>query len=238
MQGTTRFHRAFALLRWAPFVLAISWSTLGPAPAALAASTAAPTTAANLIAYAQQEAQANGLDPSIFVRQIQEESGFNPNAYSPASGASGIAQIVTAGHPGVNPWDPYAAISYAAQLDASYVKQFGSYDLMLAAYNAGPAVVAACQCVPPYAQTRKYVLDILSGGSGASAPSSVAAVSSSTPAGSASAPPSPAASGSVAAAAIQKATSAVADTARSGREQPGGFGRPGSGAARRLTRRA
>jgi|SRR5579884_1216842 len=183
MNAINRIQRAFALLVRAPLVTAIAWITLGSVQTAFAASPTAPSTTAALVAYAQQQALANGLDPSIFVRQIQEESGFNPSAHS-ASGAAGIAQIVPAGHPGVNPWDPNAAIAYMAQLDATYLRQFGRYDLMLAAYNAGPHVIAACQCVPPYAQTQKYVQDILSGSStpstvtiGSLAPSSAPASS-------------------------------------------------------------
>src|SRR5207244_4098322 len=41
------------------------------------------------IAIAQQDAIDAGIPPDYFVRQINQESGFNPNAYSPA-GAEGI----------------------------------------------------------------------------------------------------------------------------------------------------
>ena len=33
--------------------------------------------------------------------------------------------------------------------------------LALAAYNAGPAPVAACGCVPPYPETQAYVARII-----------------------------------------------------------------------------
>ncbi len=48
------------------------------------------------------------------------------------------------------------------------LRQFGSVSLALAAYNAGPAPVAACMCVPPYSETRGYVARILGlmGGAG------------------------------------------------------------------------
>jgi hypothetical protein len=116
MTAANRIHRAFALLTRAPLFVAIALVTLVSAQMAFAASTSAPGTTSTLIAYAQQQAQASGLDPDIFVHKIEEESGFNPTVFNVASGASGIAQIVLASHPNVNPWDPYASISYAAQL--------------------------------------------------------------------------------------------------------------------------
>ncbi len=47
--------------------------------------------------------------------------------------------------------------------------QFGSPELALAAYNAGPAAVGACDCVPSISETQAYVARILGlmGGAGA-----------------------------------------------------------------------
>jgi murein DD-endopeptidase MepM/ murein hydrolase activator NlpD len=86
---------------------------------------------------AAEFAREAGIDPNTFVRQIQQESGFNPNARSPA-GATGIAQIVPQYHPGVNPNDPEAALRYAAQLMAKNTAQYGDIRSALIAYNAGP----------------------------------------------------------------------------------------------------
>ncbi len=49
------------------------------------------------------------------------------------------------------------------------IRQFGSPQLALAAYNAGPAPVQACHCVPGYPETQAYVSRILAllGGAGA-----------------------------------------------------------------------
>jgi hypothetical protein len=86
---------------------------------------------------AAQDARAAGLDPNIFLRQINQESGFNPNARSGA-GAVGIAQIVPRYHPNVNPSDPYASLKYAANYMASLVHQYGgSYQKALSVYNSG-----------------------------------------------------------------------------------------------------
>jgi soluble lytic murein transglycosylase-like protein len=41
------------------------------------------------------------------------------------------------------------------------LRQFGAVPLALAAYNAGPAPVSACGCVPPFPETRGYVARIL-----------------------------------------------------------------------------
>src|SRR4051794_30981776 len=93
-------------------------------------------------AQARRAAARYGLDPNIFVRQIQQESGFSPTARSGA-GAIGIAQIMpgTAKAWGVDPTDPTAALNAAAKNMAGYVKQFGSYRDALVAYNAGPGRV-------------------------------------------------------------------------------------------------
>ncbi|HEY5003178.1 MAG TPA: lytic transglycosylase domain-containing protein [Ktedonobacteraceae bacterium] len=91
------------------------------------------------VAIAQQDAIANGISPVYFVRQIQAESGFNVNAYSPA-GAVGIAQFepATAAGLGIDPYNPISALAGAARYMANYARQYnGNYAMALAAYNAG-----------------------------------------------------------------------------------------------------
>ncbi|MBE3560039.1 MAG: lytic transglycosylase domain-containing protein [Ktedonobacteraceae bacterium] len=91
------------------------------------------------VAIARQSAIDAGIPPEYFVRQINAESGFNPNAVSPA-GAVGIAQFLpsTAAGLGINPYDPVAALKGAAQYMARLYKQYGGdYAKALAAYNAG-----------------------------------------------------------------------------------------------------
>src|SRR4249920_847941 len=46
----------------------------------------------HFVTLAGQDAASAGISPDIFVRQINQESGFNPSAVSPA-GAIGIAQF-------------------------------------------------------------------------------------------------------------------------------------------------
>lgn len=112
-----------------------------------------------------------GVPPALMAGQLMAESGFDPNAGSPA-GAQGIAQFMpsTAAAYGLaNPYDPVAAIEAEAHLMSDLLRQFGSPELALAAYNAGPAPVEACHCIPPYPETQAYVTRILAlvGGAGA-----------------------------------------------------------------------
>jgi soluble lytic murein transglycosylase-like protein len=60
-----------------------------------------------------------------------------------------------------DPYDPPAAIDAEAHLMSDLLEQFGSVSLALAAYNAGPAPVAACRCVPAIPETQAYVARIL-----------------------------------------------------------------------------
>ncbi|HJW48389.1 MAG TPA: transglycosylase SLT domain-containing protein [Candidatus Limnocylindria bacterium] len=92
---------------------------------------------ADLRGYAWAAAVRQGIDPVLFVRQITAESDFNPHAVSKA-GAVGIAQIMPALHPAVDPTDPYASLDYAARLMRGYIIHFGDWRRALIAYNAGP----------------------------------------------------------------------------------------------------
>ena len=102
--------------------------------------------------------------------QIYAESNFNPFAQSPM-GAQGIAQFMPGtarGYGLSNPFDPDESIDAQAQLMHDLLERFAAVPLALAAYNAGPAPVAACGCVPPYPETRAYAAKILGllGGAG------------------------------------------------------------------------
>jgi soluble lytic murein transglycosylase-like protein len=115
------------------------------------------------VQHARSVATKYGVDPNIFVRQIQAESGFRPDARSPA-GALGIAQFMpgTAASMGVNPMNPQQALDGAARHMASLLKKYGGdYHKALAAYNAGAGTVDKYGGVPPYAETQTYVRTIL-----------------------------------------------------------------------------
>lgn len=103
------------------------------------------------------------VSPALLAAQLEAESGFNPSAVSPA-GAEGIAQFIpsTAASYGLDdPFDPVAAIDAQAHLMSELLRRFGSVRLALAAYNAGPGAVGACNCVPGYPETIAYVARIL-----------------------------------------------------------------------------
>ena len=111
------------------------------------------------------------VSAALLAAQLMAESNFDPYAGSPA-GAQGIAQFMpaTAAAYGLkDPYDPEEAIEAQAHLMSDLIHQFGSPQLALAAYNAGPAPVEACDCVPGYPETQAYVTRILAllGGAGA-----------------------------------------------------------------------
>jgi soluble lytic murein transglycosylase-like protein len=124
-----------------------------------------PVDALNLAGAAVAAARTNGLPPEFVGATLLQESAFDPAAIS-AAGAVGIAQFMpsTAADYGVDPFDPYAAIGASAALLGSYVRAYGgggkAYLLALAAYNAGPAAVAAYGGVPPYPETHGYIDDV------------------------------------------------------------------------------
>jgi hypothetical protein len=111
------------------------------------------------------------VSAALLAAQLMAESNFNPFAVSPA-GAEGIAQFMpgTAASYGLaDPFDPVEAIDAQAHLMSDLIHQFGSPELALAAYNAGPAPVEACSCVPAIPETSAYVARIMAllGGGGA-----------------------------------------------------------------------
>ena len=104
-----------------------------------------------------------GLDAltfvDIFAALIERESAFDPAALSP-KGAQGLGQLMpaTAKDMGVtNPFDPETNLNGSAKYLTLLLAEFGSLDLALAAYNAGPERVKEHKGVPPFAETRAYI---------------------------------------------------------------------------------
>lgn len=120
------------------------------------------------VELARQKALKYGLDPNLFVRQIQAESSFNPKAVSSA-GAIGLGQIMpdTAKELGINPEDPDQNLEGAAKYMRQQLNTFGDYPLALAAYNAGARRVREAGGIPNITETQNYVSKIM--GTGGSA---------------------------------------------------------------------
>lgn len=114
--------------------------------------------------HARQAAQRHGIPEDLFLRLVQQESGWNPNARS-HKGAMGLAQLMpgTAAKLGVNPADPVQNLNGGARYLRMMYNQFGNWTLALAAYNAGPGAVQKYGGIPPYRETRNYVR-IIAGG--------------------------------------------------------------------------
>lgn len=115
-----------------------------------------------LIAVAEAAARRHNVPPDLFLRLVQQESGWNPNARS-NKGAIGLAQLMpaTARSLGVDPNNVQQNLDGGARYLSQQYQTFGSWRLALAAYNAGPGAVEQYGGVPPYRETQNYVRVIL-----------------------------------------------------------------------------
>ncbi|WP_417727549.1 lytic transglycosylase domain-containing protein [Roseovarius sp.] len=111
---------------------------------------------------AKQAARRYQVPEDLFLRLVQQESGWRADARS-HKGAIGLAQLMphTARTLGVNPHDPQDNLEGGARYLAEQYRTFGSWRLALAAYNAGPGAVQKYGGVPPFTETRNYVKVIL-----------------------------------------------------------------------------
>jgi soluble lytic murein transglycosylase-like protein len=106
------------------------------------------------------------IDPNMLAAIVSVESSWHTHALSYA-GAIGLGQLMpgTAVSLGVNPRDPHQNLEGAAEYLGTLMKTFASnphrYELVFAAYNAGPKAVIRYGGIPPYGETQHYVLKVL-----------------------------------------------------------------------------
>ena len=114
------------------------------------------------IQMAETAARANGIPVGLFLRLVQQESGWNARAKSP-KGALGLAQLMpsTARYLRVDPHNAQENLEGGARYLREQYQKFGNWRLALAAYNAGPAAVEQYGGIPPYRETQNYVSVIL-----------------------------------------------------------------------------
>jgi soluble lytic murein transglycosylase-like protein len=105
----------------------------------------------------------HSVSPKLVRALIKVESAYQPRARSP-KGAMGLMQLMpdTARQYGVrDPYDPASNIEGGIKYLKVLLQRMPSVPLALAAYNAGEAAVARFRGIPPYAETRNYVSQIL-----------------------------------------------------------------------------
>lgn len=103
-----------------------------------------------------------GIDPALALSIAKSESGFRHEARS-RGGAVGVFQLMpsTARRLGVDPYCLSGNIKGGLMYYKRMYSMFGSTELALAAYNAGPGVVKRYKRVPPIGETKRFVSNIM-----------------------------------------------------------------------------
>lgn len=123
-----------------------------------------PVPSADLEPLIQRQSDNQNLDPKLVKAVIQVESGYNHKALS-NKGAMGLMQLMpdTASLFNVrNAFDPEENLRAGTRYLRQLLDRFaGRVELALAGYNAGPGAVEKHKGVPPYAETRDYVKQVM-----------------------------------------------------------------------------
>ncbi len=103
-----------------------------------------------------------GLDPALALSIAKKESNFKHNSKS-KYGAIGVFQLMpsTAKRMGYNPYKLNENIKAGISYYKMMYKMFGSMELALAAYNAGPGNVKKYKGIPPFNETKRFVSVIM-----------------------------------------------------------------------------
>ena len=109
-----------------------------------------------------KHAKEMGIDPALALSIAKTESGFKHETKS-RYGAVGVFQLMprTANKLGYNPYKVNENIKGGIAYYKMMYKMFGSTELALAAYNAGPGNVKKYNGVPPFSETKKFVAKIM-----------------------------------------------------------------------------
>ncbi len=112
----------------------------------------------------RRTAAAHRVDVALVKAVMHAESGFNPNAVSP-KGASGLMQLMpqTAERYGVEDiFDPVQNVQGGVRYLKDLMVMFkDNHRLVVAAYNAGENAVHRYKGIPPYDETRDYVVKVM-----------------------------------------------------------------------------
>ncbi len=107
--------------------------------------------------------QKYALRPELIAAVIKAESDFDADVVSP-KGAQGLMQIMPATQDYLNlhePFDPEGNIMAGSAYLREQLDYFGSEELALAAYNAGPGRVIQYKGIPPFKETQNYIDKVL-----------------------------------------------------------------------------
>jgi soluble lytic murein transglycosylase-like protein len=114
-------------------------------------------------------AATQGVDGRLLAALTWSESAFRPNAVSRA-GAAGMTQLMPGTARGLGlrvdgvvdeRFDPETNLNAGARYLRAQIVRFGSVQLGLAAYNAGPGNVVRYGGIPPFSETQFYVYIVL-----------------------------------------------------------------------------
>ncbi len=102
------------------------------------------------------------VDPALALSLAKKESNYNHSLKS-RHGAIGVYQLMpsTAAKLGVNPYYLNENIKGGLMYYKMMYDMFGSTELALAAYNAGPGNVKKYNAIPPFAETKHFVSKIM-----------------------------------------------------------------------------
>ena len=147
-------------------------STLSKTPSIINAATTTPSSLSKRVpnshiqtkldSIIEHNARKYNIPPALLRAVIKQESNFNTSAISP-KGARGLMQVMpsTAADYGTyNLLLPSHNIEVGSRHLSGLLKQY-NLPIALAAYNAGEGTVNKYGGMPPFVETRHYVLNVL-----------------------------------------------------------------------------